>query len=463
MSGLPIWASAAMCVLTAVASAREPGFQFMRPVKLPSLEQEELISVPFDSAVYDATQAGLEDLRLRNDAHEAVPFLVRQRKTARTQTVRRKWTAETMTAQPLDEGGLEIHVTLDRDDPAPNGLTLVTPLDNFEKRIRVETSADGQTWQEVAQSTLFDYSRYVDVRKDSVSFPKTDRRHVRIRIDNVTVDQESQLLELTRQLEGAKEINRQERVTIRRQPFRIDKVEFWQDRTKKVAESAVQQTYPARRVRIETLSDRQRTAIRFDMQEEPLTTLTMETSERNFSRRAIVEVEEVDGVQRKWRTLAEATLTRIDFKDLQREQLSISFPEIRKRTYRILIENRDSPPLNITGIRAQGNVYEAIFLARPERSYHLVYGDSDRKPARHNTQVLEELLEKNYTPRSAELGEQQPHATSEETDDFEWLAILNNRMLLLALIGVLVLVLGASLYRASRRLDDTPPTPPPDT
>lgn len=460
MSGPSYWMSAALGLLTSIACAAEPEFQFMRPIELSERAQEELISVPLDSEIYDNTQTDLDDLRLRNESGEAVPFLIRQKKSARPQTIRREWTADEMTAQPLEEGGLEIHLILDREAPAPNGLTLVTPLVNFEKRVRVETSTDGQTWQEVAESTIFDYSRYVDVRQVAVSFPQTERRHIRIRIENVTVSQESELLELTRQLQGTKEISRQERLTIRRRPFRIDKVVLWQDRTQEVAQSAVKQTYSVREFGVEQIPEEQQTEIQITMRQEPLTQFTIETPERNFSRRARVEVEETDGLQRRWRTVGEATLTRIDFKDLNREQLSIPLRETRARKFRIVVENRDSPPLEITDITAEGNVYEAIFLATPDHEYRLVYGDADSKPAQYDTQVLEELLQAGYGPRSAELGEPQPHATAEGPTRFEWSEVLNNRMVLFAIICVLVLVLGISLYRASRRLDEPTSEPP---
>ena len=457
MSGLPTWACSVMCFVTTMAFAAEPAFQFTREVELPSLEQEELFSIKLDSPVYDATRSGLEDLRLLDKAGQPVPFLVRQMTTSRTQTLRRTWTANGISARPLDDGGLEITVTLDRHAPAPNGLTLVTPLNNFEKRVRVETSNDGRQWQEVAQSPIFDYSRYVDVRKDWLSFPKTDRRHVRILIDNVTATQESELLELTRRLQGSQETNRQERLVLKRRPFRIDRVEFWRDIPQEVPKADVKQTYPVGSFHLEQDPDAQQTHILVGMREEPLTSLTIETTERNFSRQATVEVEDVEGIRRNWRPIAKATLTRIDFKNLQREHLSADFPESRQRKFRIVIENRDSPPLNITGITARGNVYEVIFLAVPERSFHLVYGDAEAKPAEFDTQALRELLQAGYLPRSADLGEQERHET---TGTSQWPAILNNRIFLTGVIAVLAIILGAVLYHASRRLDHMPPAPP---
>ena len=73
---------------------------------------------------------------------------------------------------------------------------------------------------------IFDYSQFMDVRNDSLELAPANTdgglvAHLRILIDDVTKEQQSQLLELTRRLHGEKETDRSERVTIVRQPFRM--------------------------------------------------------------------------------------------------------------------------------------------------------------------------------------------------------------------------------------------------
>jgi len=183
------------------ALAAEPAFQFSKEIQSPALKQEELLAVPLDSDVFAATQEGLADVRVLDGEGNPVPYLLRQAQTTRARRVRKTWPARNFSARPLDDGGLEITVELDKDDPHPNGLTLVSPLTNFEQRVRVEASADGEQWEPAGNETLiFDYSRYMDVRRDGVSFPETAKRHFRIVIDDVTVEQESELLALTRRL-----------------------------------------------------------------------------------------------------------------------------------------------------------------------------------------------------------------------------------------------------------------------
>src|SRR5438045_8946078 len=116
------------------------------------------------------------------------------------------------------------------------------------------------------------------------------------------------------------------------------------------------------------------------MKRQPLTSLELETADRNFSRHAVVEVERAQGVKKTWDRIGEGTLSRVDFKNLKREKLSISIPESRHTQYRIVIDDRDSPPLEVAGIEAEGNVYEVVFLAAPDGTYQRSYGSAHTEP-----------------------------------------------------------------------------------
>src|SRR5205085_7037889 len=132
----------------------------------------------------------------------------------------------------------------------------------------------------------------------------------------------------------------------------------------------------------------------------------------------------------------------VDFKNLKREELSIKFPESRYAKYRIVIDNRDSPPLDVSGIKAEGNVYELDYLAGPDRHDRLLYGSADAERATYDTAAIQELLHKGFQPTPAELGPQYPGLRAGETNAFRWSKILNNPMILGGMILLLVLVLG---------------------
>ena len=162
------------------AMADEPAFQFAREIKTPPLKQEELLAITLDADVFASTQDGLADLRLLDAEGKPVPYLLRKLQTTRARKLRTTWPARQLFAQPLDDGRLEITVELGEKDPHPNGVSLISPLRNFKHRVRVYTSADGKEWEAAGDETvIFDYSRFMDVRSDGVSFPETSRRHFR--------------------------------------------------------------------------------------------------------------------------------------------------------------------------------------------------------------------------------------------------------------------------------------------
>jgi len=444
---LVLWAHA--------GQASEPKFQFSRGIVTPSMSQEELLSVTLDTSVFGATQVLLPDVRLLDGQGGAVPYLLRKARTTRIGTVRNTWSAQQPDARPLKEGGLEITVELEKDDPQPNGLTLVSRLKNFEQRVHIFASRTGENWEPAGEeAVIFDYSRYMDVRKDSVRFRETPNRHIRIVIDDVTTEQESELLALTRQLRGAEETGREERVTIKRRPFRIERINFWREVERERSSGDKKSEYPVSEYRVEQDSENQQTLIMIDTSREPLTSLELQTPARNFSRRAAVEVEEKRGVNTSWRKIGENTLTRIDFKGLKQEKLTISFPESRQDSYRLVIDNRDSPPLEVKGIKASGNVYELLFLATPRTRYQLVYGSTEADPPRYDTAAIQQVLSKGFQPAQAELGAL-GHGTG-QSPVFQWSDLLNNRGLLFGAIAVLVIVLAWGLFHAVKRFDNLP-------
>jgi hypothetical protein len=436
----------------------DPAFQFSREIKAPPLKQEELLAITLDTEVFAATQDNLADVRLVDAEGKPVPFFLRRVQTTRARAVRNIWPAREPTARPLDDGGLEITVRIDEDDkhPHPNGLSLVTPLKNFKQRVRVLSSADGQEWEPAGEETvIFDYSRYMDVRNDSVAFPETGRRYFRIVIDDVTVEQESELLALTRRLHGAGEVEQTEKVTVDRRPFRIERIDFWREEHQERVTGDEKVKYPVAAHRVEDDREKHRTIVHVDMRRQPLTSLELETPDRNFSRHAVVEVEKVQGVKRSWQKIGEGTLSRVDFKNLKREELAIKFPEARQAQYRIVIDNRDSPPLEVAGVKAEGIVFELVYLARAGRRDRMLYGSADAERATYDTAAVQELLGKGFQPSPAELGPELP-GQGTGAAAFHWSRVLNNPLLLGGIITLLVVVLGWGLYRAVKRMDNLP-------
>jgi hypothetical protein len=456
-------------LLAADANAR-----FSKPVKTPVLDGEELVAIPLDSDVYEASADGFSDLRLIDATGQEIAYVLRKATTKEHRTERRWFRVPNPTVRPQDDGSLEITFDLDGELPArPLGFRLVTPLENFERRITAAVSADAVSadsveWEPLVNDGLvFDYSRFMDVRNVELPLPsagdgETSGRRYRLTIADVTQEQQSQLMELTRTLNDDDETSRSERVVVNRQPFRIDRIEGWYDVEvtdvvrDQLAEYAVSEFATTRD------ADSKATIVTFAMRREPVTSFTVQTNDRNFRRAARVQVQGAPNVRTgksgetpAAREIGSGTLERLDFGGLNREDLTISASETREERYRLIVENDDSKPLAITSVVAKGPVYEVVFLAQPGEDYTLEYG-GDLAAPRYDTAALAASIDAGYDAVAAELGAPTPVASPPPPAEPALAAALNDPRLLGGIITLLVIVLGVGLYRATRRLDNFP-------
>jgi hypothetical protein len=174
--------------------------------------------------------------------------------------------------------------------PAPiAGFRIVTPLANFEQRVRLERrQADGRWKALVKEGVLCDYTQWMDVRNSEIAVPDAWRRApggtFRITIDEATAEQRSQVTEVARSLAAGTETGVEERFRLVRLPFRIDRIEGWYDET--VADRRAAEPV-ARRVETWTVDDDAKakvTRIRLASAGGPLTALRLELADRNIAR-----------------------------------------------------------------------------------------------------------------------------------------------------------------------------------
>lgn len=443
--------------MVASAAPAEPVFRFVRDVEVSDITAVTPVAVPLDSHFFAETRENWPDVRLRTATGAAVGFVIRPATDVQSTTIRRTWTASQTGAKVDPERGLLVELQFGDKDPTPSGLRIITPLRDFEHQVRVETSADGETWIAAGEPTLiFDYSRYVAARNDVVPITPGDHRHVRFQIEDITAEQESLLLELHQRLRGGTETERTERTSITRRPFRIDKVEFLVDELRPSGTEPRTTLYAAQDFNITQDDKEHRTVITLETQREPITGLTLVTGSENFSRTATVLAEELaaDG-KSHWRQLAAGAVTRFAVGKVERTELQLTIPESRRRKYLITIENRDSPALEITGIEPTGPVYELAYLAAPGQQFQLDYGSDTAAAGEYDIAALEAALNQGPLTAKGSLSPPtvNPNAPAAQSSVSQpW----NDPRVQIGLIVSLTLLLGWGLFRASRQLP--PPT-----
>ncbi len=439
--------------MVASAAPAEPVFRFVRDVEVSDITAVTPVAVPLDSHFFAETRENWPDVRLRTATGAAVGFVIRPATDVQSTISRRFWTAEQTGVQVDPERGLQVELRLGDKDPTPTGLRILTPLRDFEHQVRVETSVDGETWIAAGEPTLiFDYSRYVDARNDIVPVSPGTHRHLRFHIADITAEQESVLLDLHQRLRGGAESERTERISITRRPFRIDKVEFLVDELRPSGSEPRTTLYAAQDFSITQDDKEHRTVITLETQREPITGLTLVTSSENFSRSATVLAEELaaDG-KPHWRQIAAGAVTRFAVGKVERTELNLKIPESRRRKYRITIDNRDSPALEITGVEPTGPVYQLAYLADPGQQFQLGYGSDIAAAGEYDIAALEAALNQGPLTTTGSLSPPtvNPDAPAAQSPDWQpW----NDPRVQIGVIVSLTLLLGWGLYRASRQL-----------
>jgi hypothetical protein len=449
-----------LLIQTPVLTAQDvPSHRWKQPVVLAESEVEELVSVSLTSEVYADSAASLADLRILGDDGRPTPFLIRRKPVTESKTVRTTRRAELSDVQLLADGGLECRVHLKDDDPPVTSISFVTPLKNFEQRVQVfvvSAEQDAAADVLVADELIFDYSQYLDVRRREVPLSENTGRSFRIVFGSLTAVQESQVIELTRNLRGEHSEDLRERLTVDRRPFRIDRVDLHNDvrRHSVVGEQQVQ--WPTETVGIHVDKETQHTVVDVKTQRQPVNQLTVNTTDQNFSRAATVVEIPSGGFSDGERTVGSSLVRRFSFKGLQEEDLSVDFSASRAPGFRVTIDNRDNPPLTVDSVTATGPVDELVFLAGPGRSYDLLYGaDQEQKPE-YDLAAIKELLNRGVEPLSGTLGVAEAVEGSAAGPDVTFWQIINNPVVLVVGIGILCGLLAWALYGASKRVEQIP-------
>lgn len=445
-----------------VAMGDESGYQWQRDVTIPSITAAALVTAPLDPHVFEFTRDGWPDVRLQNQQGDAVSFLIRPVQTGQARTTRHFWPTMMRAAHVNDTAGLQVEFELGRDEPTPSGFRIVTPLSDFEHRVQIESSIDGTTWADTGTSAvIFDYSRHVNARNDLIPLKEPESRRFRITISDLTAEQDSEFMELKRVLQGGQEMNRTERTTVARRPFRIDRIEFYRDQLIPESREVPSTSYTVHDFAIKEDAREHQTIIEFSTRRAPVTGLKIITDARNFSRAISIENEvTTEDESPAWHPLTKGTVTRFAVGSLERDETSLSLPENRSGRYRVIIDNRDSPPLVIEAITATGPKYQLAFLASPGETYRVDYGSADAKAGQYDTAALKATLQQMESPLDATL--QDPKQNLNAPVHRTW-RFWNDPRVLIGTIIFLTAILAWVLFQTGRRLSDAVKSDEPQT
>ncbi len=441
-----------ICVLiTRTSSAADPQFRFSKDIDRKAAPGEELLAAVLDRDVYAATRDGYADLRIHDEGGGEVPYLLEQASQRQTERVREGCPSEVVSLRDVNVKYLEIIVKLRDKAPGAGGLTVVTPLTNYEHRLKVFGSRDDHDWLPlVADGLIFDYTRYMDVRNSDVSLPANDCRAFKLEIEQVLDQRESPFLELAKGSQEGRKEQRIEVSQIERRPFRIDRINLWRTVERESALKPRQTDYAIEAFQIEQDVQEKVTRINVWSRRAPLTGFTLETPSRNFSRVVKVLVPITEGVRTDWQEVGHGTVHRFQLRGFHKEDLLVRFAERRGEEYQIVIENADNPPLDITSVQAEGNLYRLVFLAAEGRRYRLDYGSDTAGLPRYDTAAVLASLGPGYQPIEVGMGNQVADPGYRNGTSLG--KLLSSSIVLFLALAVMIIVLGWVLLRAGKQI-----------
>ncbi len=447
---------ASLLFVSAVSAAAFDAAEFAsrKTIQLALSGGESLIAVPIDSETFDAVRPGIPDLRVIAQGAVEVPFMIEKAVETRTRSIEKISPSAVQTLRELPGNRIEIILRLEENAPNADLLRIHTPLTDFERRVNVFGSPDGEQWKQLVNDALvFDYSRFFDIQNLDVDLQDNDNRHFRVVIEGIIDEKASPFRTLWLRSIGDQDLEHAEGFSVRNRPFRIDRIELLEKRERETFKSERKWDYPIRSLAVNRDEKEKRTIIEIETGREPLTALSIATPDRNFSRRARVEVEKQVHGSADWVEIGSAILTAIDYLDYRENELSISFPEHRQANYRLTIEDEDNPPLRIESVAGEGNRYNILFIGKTEASYEVFYESDKAEAPKYDFATVIAPLRHTYQPIAATLGPEIPNPAYEPATDKPRLGLLDNKLFLTTTIAAMVLILAWALFSTSRKIE----------
>jgi hypothetical protein len=396
-------------------------WKYVKAITLPAeLSEEGLVEFSPDLEIFANAAADLADLRIITGGNTEVPYKLEidretSQRTAVPVTLRDQGYTGT--------GQTTFTAVLGHTGALHNEIEFQTTTANFRGKAEVEASYDGVLWEIVGEQTVFNFTvseRGFTAGNTGIPYPDSAARYLR-----VTIDEEDGLpLEIT----GA--------------------AVFFKEETP-AYEIAWPVTVAIKKISRDTSEGT--TTVDIDTRADGLPghRLAIRTTGVNFHRPVTVQTSS-DG--ETWKTiLTGAEIYSYDTPKFTGSHLDVVYPETTARYIRLIILDEDSPPVIVKGIDIWSLRRRLVFLADPQSSYHLYYGNVQAPHPSYDIGRILPYLETGEIPE-ASLSIQATNVYYIEksaepdrplTERFPWL--------LPVVIGIAVVVVAVILLRITRQ------------
>jgi hypothetical protein len=394
-------------------------WQYVKAISIPSeLRDEGLVECVPDREVFTGSASGLIDIRIITGEDTEVPYKLEIGKAESQRTSIRVGLRD---KSYVPGRYTTITAKLERKGIVHNEIEVETPSTDFGRTATVETSIDGVTWTIVAEKTVYDFTvkeRRFTTRDTRVRYPDSTAHFVRVKI----ADEGGVPLEIA----GAAVFFVKETLA-REVPWPITLLGISHD------------------------TERLVTMVEVDLGEPGLPSyrLAVDVPEVNFFREVSLEV---SANRERWSgILSQASIYAYNTPKFVGQNLSVTYPETTFRYLRLIIHDEDSPPLNIQDVKVWGFRHRLVFIANPEESYRLYYGNIDARQPSYDIERVFPYLVTEELP-AATLGSQgmNPHFIEKKpplSERFPWLLPT-----VIAVAAILVTFIIIGIIRQARKV-----------
>jgi len=390
------------------------------------------------------------NLRIIDHAGTETPFLLRTKKGERKLTEERKVPFKKISFKKLPDNQIEIIIQNEdhrRVKPPLQSLVFANGIRNFEKSVSVYSSDNQQEWKLIAErKPIFDYSKYIDIRNNRITFKPVRTKFFKIIISNITEKHESPFTRLTHETRAGKQFSAVESSSFTRKDFKINEIYVYEKIVRIVKGKTQKQAYSLSNFLCTT--DQKKTFISFSTASTPITTIDLSTATPYYYRSYSIET---SPDQETWRSIHSGIIASINTEPESRNQGTIKLPRpIRAAHYRITIRNNDSPPLDISGAELEGVTQEIIFYCDQQKNYSIIYGAEDAKTPVYD---IAQVLTKTESDATAAYKTEAQSANPSYGNQVQKKSFLSRRAIMTIAVLLMIAVLGWLIFKTAKSID----------
>ncbi|NLF59528.1 MAG: hypothetical protein GX574_00120 [Lentisphaerae bacterium] len=415
------------------------------PIHVPELTSSTVLSLELPVEALIDLGGRQEALRILTANDREIPYWIMY--VTKTETAWKQDPCQAQATRVKEEEDLSL--TLDFElapkAPAPQGLTINTPLRNFERQVTV-LGEDANAWTPlVTDAFIFESSDTLQMRQCDVPFDAGKHRRFRVVIAQASLERQDAYRRVTRFLnrEGQAD-NAVETTGMTRQPFKINSVTFWRKVPIQTDPKAQFLSFSAPSGTISHNAEKRETIYELTPPCFPITGFEIISSERNFLRKVTVQKQ----YEQDFITAHHGRITACDLPGItQIQPILDGLAPITGGRMRIIIHDGDNPPLAVTDIRLRTPAIKLTFIAEPGQTPCRLSAVAGAKPPVYqHPDIFPAILANQIAVTDVTLGDRQGQPRSPVPTPAQGLP----RWIVLLALAAAIVAIAAGVAKAAK-------------